>query len=87
MTDQLIPDDLLTRTKVITGLRQLADFLEAHPGVPVGRYGWDRISTPTAAKTIRPPAPRWTGSPPSSASRLPTRPGAADTTSLPGPSA
>lgn len=41
MTDQLIPDDLLTRTKVITGLRQLADFLEAHPGVPVGRYGWD----------------------------------------------
>lgn len=41
MTDQLIPGDLLTRTKVITGLRQLADYLEAHPGVPVTRLGWD----------------------------------------------
>jgi hypothetical protein len=41
MTDQLIPADLLTRTKVITGLRQLADYLEDHPGVPVTRLGWD----------------------------------------------
>jgi len=41
MTDQIIPGDLLTRTKVITGLRQLADYLEDHPGVPVCRFGWD----------------------------------------------
>ena len=41
MTDQLIPGDLLTRAKVITGLRQLADYLDTHPGVPVDTYGWD----------------------------------------------
>jgi hypothetical protein len=41
MTDQLIPDDLLTRAKVIDGLRQLADYLADHPDVPVTRYGWD----------------------------------------------
>jgi hypothetical protein len=41
MTAHLIPGDLLTRTKVITGLRQLADHLETHPDVPVTRHGWD----------------------------------------------
>jgi hypothetical protein len=41
MTDQLIPGDLLHRAKVIGGLRQLADLLEAHPGVPVCPFGWD----------------------------------------------
>jgi hypothetical protein len=41
MTDQLIPGDLLYRAKVISGLRQLADWLDAHPGVPVCPYGWD----------------------------------------------
>jgi hypothetical protein len=41
MTDQLIPGDLTTRTKVITGLRQLADYLDTHPDLPVARYGWD----------------------------------------------
>ena len=41
MTDQLIPGDLLHRAKVIGGLRQLADWLDAHPGVPVSPYGWD----------------------------------------------
>jgi hypothetical protein len=41
MTDQIIPGDLLARAKVITGLRQLADYLEAHPGLPVNIYGWD----------------------------------------------
>lgn len=41
MTAQLIPGDLLTRSKVITGLRQLADHLEAHPDIPVNPYGWD----------------------------------------------
>ena len=41
MTDQLIPDDLFTRAKVIDGLRQLADYLADHPDVPVPGYGWD----------------------------------------------
>lgn len=41
MTDQLIPGDLLTRSKAITGLRQLADYLEAHPAAPVNPHGWD----------------------------------------------
>ena len=41
MTDQMIPGDLLHRGKVISGLRQLADWLDAHPGVPVCPYGWD----------------------------------------------
>ena len=41
MTDRTIPGDLLTRGKVITGLRQLADYLDAHPAIPVGTYGWD----------------------------------------------
>lgn len=41
MTDQIIPADLLTRGKVLTGLRQLADWLEAHPDVPVAPFGWD----------------------------------------------
>jgi hypothetical protein len=41
MTDQLIPGDLLHRAKVISGLRQLADWLDAHPGVPVCPFGWD----------------------------------------------
>jgi hypothetical protein len=41
MTDQTIPGDLLHRAKVISGLRQLADWLDAHPGVPVSPYGWD----------------------------------------------
>jgi hypothetical protein len=41
MTDHTIPSDLLHRAKVIGGLRQLADWLDAHPGVPVSPYGWD----------------------------------------------
>jgi len=41
MTDQIIPGDLLTRRKVITGLRQLAAYLQDHPDVPVCRFGWD----------------------------------------------
>lgn len=31
--------DRFTRQQIITGLRDLADFLEANPGVPVGEYG------------------------------------------------
>jgi hypothetical protein len=41
MTDQLIPGDLLHRAKVISGLRQLADWLDAHADVPVCPFGWD----------------------------------------------
>lgn len=41
MPAPLIPADLLARTQIISGLRQLADYLQAHPGVPVNEYGWD----------------------------------------------
>jgi integrase len=41
MTARTIPGDLLHRTKVIDGLRQAADFLAAHPDLPVAPYGWD----------------------------------------------
>ena len=41
MTDQHIPSDLLHRAKVISGLRQLADWLDEHPDVPVPPFGWD----------------------------------------------
>jgi len=41
MTDQLIPGDLLTRAKTISGLRALADYLEANPDLPVAPFGWD----------------------------------------------
>ncbi len=41
MTDQIVPGDLLHRAKVINGLRQLADYLETHPDVPVAPFGWD----------------------------------------------
>jgi hypothetical protein len=39
-TTQLIPADLLARTQIITGLRQLADYLDTHPDIPVNEYGW-----------------------------------------------
>lgn len=44
MTDQLIPGDLLYRSKVIAGLRQLADYLHDHPAVPVAPFGWDVLA-------------------------------------------
>jgi hypothetical protein len=46
MTDPIIPGDLLTRTKVITGLRQVADYLEQHPGLPVCTLGWELSDYP-----------------------------------------
>jgi hypothetical protein len=36
-----IPADLLARAQTVVGLRQLADYLEDHPDVPVREYGWD----------------------------------------------
>lgn len=41
MTAQDIPADLLARAQVIDGLRQLADYLDTHPDVPVNEYGYD----------------------------------------------
>jgi hypothetical protein len=41
MTDQLIPSDLLHRAKVVGGLRQLADWLDDHPDLPVAPFGWE----------------------------------------------
>lgn len=35
----IVPGDLFARHQVITGLRALADFLEANPAVPVPEYG------------------------------------------------
>ncbi|MGC4953871.1 hypothetical protein ACLQ2P_11705 [Actinomadura citrea] len=36
-----VPGDLFARHQTITGLRALADFLEANPAVPVKEYGGD----------------------------------------------
>ncbi|WP_067816925.1 hypothetical protein [Actinomadura kijaniata] len=36
----IVPGDLFARHQTITGLRALADFLEANPDVPVCEYGW-----------------------------------------------
>uniref|UniRef100_UPI003F491EE1 hypothetical protein n=1 Tax=Actinomadura rifamycini TaxID=31962 RepID=UPI003F491EE1 len=35
----IVPGDLFARHQTITGLRALADFLEANPAVPVEEYG------------------------------------------------
>ncbi len=40
-TQPIFPDDLFARTQTIAGLRALADFLEANPGVPVREFGED----------------------------------------------
>jgi hypothetical protein len=41
MTAQpIVPGDLLARTRTVNGLRELADFLQANPAVPVHDYGW-----------------------------------------------
>ncbi|WP_021591234.1 hypothetical protein [Actinomadura welshii] len=39
LTSQVVPGDLFARHQTITGLRALADFLEANPGVPVKEFG------------------------------------------------
>ena len=53
MTDPIIPGDLLTRAKAISGLRQLADYLDAHPDVPVAPFGWDPKHLPRPARGRR----------------------------------
>ena len=37
--EPIVPGDLFARHQTITGLRALADFLEANPAVPVDEYG------------------------------------------------
>ncbi|WP_242888068.1 hypothetical protein [Actinomadura litoris] len=38
-TGGVVPGDLIARHQVITGLRDLADFLEDNPAAPVSAYG------------------------------------------------
>src|SRR3954467_13526216 len=37
--DPIIPGDFFARAQTISGLRALADFLEANPAAPVDEYG------------------------------------------------
>ncbi|MCP9952913.1 hypothetical protein [Actinomadura madurae] len=39
----VVPGDLFARHQIIVGLRALAVFLEANPGVPVNEFGHDLI--------------------------------------------
>jgi hypothetical protein len=34
------------RAEIIDGLRQVADYLDTHPGAPVAPYGWDLMDFP-----------------------------------------
>jgi hypothetical protein len=43
MSDRLVPADPPARGQVISGLRQLADYLDHHPAVPVHESGWDLL--------------------------------------------
>ena len=43
MNDARIAAPLPARNQVISGLRQLADYLDQHPGVPVDEHGWDLL--------------------------------------------
>jgi hypothetical protein len=43
-----IPDDLFARAQAIVGLRQLADYLEDHPDLPVKECGFDLTIYPQA---------------------------------------
>lgn len=38
-----------TRCQITAGLRQLADYLDAHPDVPVAPYGWDLLVSTQAS--------------------------------------
>ncbi|WP_141579373.1 hypothetical protein [Actinomadura sp. WMMA1423] len=45
----LVPGDLFARHQVVSGLRALADFLEANPAVAVNEYGHDFLIPVRAA--------------------------------------
>lgn len=47
-TQPIVPEDLFARTQTVTGLRELADFLDANPAVPVHEYGWEVTVFPRA---------------------------------------
>jgi hypothetical protein len=40
------PTHTVDRAHLITGLRQLADYLDTHPAIPVTASGWDLLSFP-----------------------------------------
>src|ERR1700728_1099586 len=44
MSARTIPADLFARTQIVNGLRQLANYLDTHPDVPVNEFGWDLLS-------------------------------------------
>jgi hypothetical protein len=47
MPDHLTRDHPIpARARVISGLRQAADYLDQHSDVPVGEHGWTLLSTP-----------------------------------------
>jgi hypothetical protein len=46
MTASVVPGDLLTRAKVINGLREAADYFESRPEVPVCDLGWEMTVFP-----------------------------------------
>jgi hypothetical protein len=43
MPGTLIPANPLPRSKIIRGLRELADYLDRNPAVPVHEDGWDLL--------------------------------------------
>jgi hypothetical protein len=43
MTDHTTHADQATRAQITSGLRQLADYLDTHPAIPVAPYGWDLL--------------------------------------------
>jgi hypothetical protein len=43
MTDDITFPGQADRAQIIGGLHQLADYLAAHPAVPVAPYGWDLL--------------------------------------------
>lgn len=43
MPGMLIPARSLSRTRIVCGLRELADYLDRNPTVPVHEDGWDLL--------------------------------------------
>lgn len=41
-TPDMFPNPV-PRDQIISGLRQLADYLDAHPAIPVAPYGWELL--------------------------------------------
>jgi len=52
MPAQLIPADLIARAQIIDGLRQLADYLDHHPDIPVNEYSWDLGTYPIVFRVV-----------------------------------